>query len=126
MVELGADIFATTIDGRTLMRVVLERGSETQIEMLIEKGLDLQEKKDKLSALEYMLFTKPNDYIFLLERVEFLLEKGSVVTDKSLKLIANLRNNFEIDKDNFDSNTQLEYRNALDKITQLLEKNNKL
>lgn len=95
MVELGADIFATAQNGRTLMRTVLDNGTSGQIDFLMNKGLTIDATNEHMSALEYCLYNKPEDYIALLDRVEYLLSNGAEVTEKSKKLLQNLINDYD-------------------------------
>lgn len=121
MVELGADIFSNTRDERTLMRCVLDNGTTHQIEFLIKQGLSINATKGQQSALEYLLFDTPENFQDLLEKVEFLLSKGAVVTDKSLKLLSNLKNTLEYRKDRYDSTTYQENISIIDKLFDLLQ-----
>lgn len=111
MVELGADIFATAQNGRTLMRTVLDNGTSKQINFLMEKGLTIDATNEYMSALEYCLYNKPEDYNNLLDRVEFLLKNGAKVTDKSRTLLQNLISDCDETVEN----------NVLDKLSKCLD-----
>ena len=123
MIELGADINVINRSGYTLLHTASRDGNIEDVKLLLEKGLNPNEKqvysnlyKDMYTPLEYTLIGSSKRTSELLEVVNALTENGGIITDVVRNALLKRGEQFEFHRNAYHEDFIVQDSHALEKL----------